>query len=274
MVSLRALLTLLIAIVLLSVVQAIVPSMAAQASPRTVVQMADGGLIKPSKMFTLETGADGYVRSPAGVLTVTAEYTGVGTPLVMTYTDELSQTIEYTITQSLITVPERVYFYSDAADVGDYGDVQFQVSADVSDTILPSLYIPAADCVPPTTAKCPFYRPPLDLNGLFTRPQILTAAVVITWTPQFSNAPLSGTCATATEWADAQTIHVYDWPVWSQIPGVAWDEPVIFYGKTSGTQSLGFEVTTRGQCVRLRYEVDTADRTFFPRVWARAINRK
>lgn len=274
MVSLRALLTLLIAIVLLTIVQAIVPSMAAQASTSATATMDGGGLIKPSKMFTLETGAAGYVRSPAGALTVTAEYTGVGAPLVMTYTDELSQVIEYTITQSLITVPERVYFYSDAADVGDYGDVQFQVSADVSDTILPSLYIPTADCVPPTTAKCPFYRPALDMNGLFTRPQILTAAVVITWTPQFSNAPISGTCAGATEWVDAQTIHVYDWPTWSQIPGVSWEEPVTFYVKTSGQQIMGFEVTTRGQCVRLRYEIDTADRTFFPRVWARAINRK
>lgn len=274
MVSWRSVVTLILAALMLAAVQALVPSMAVQASPNTVAQMTDGGLIKPSKSFTLETGAAGYVRSPAGALTYTAEYTGVGTPIVMTYTDELSQVIEYTITQNVLTVPAQASFYSDAADVGDYGDVQFQVSADVSDTILPSLYILAADCVPPTTAKCTFIRPPLDGTGIFTSPQVFTAAVVITWTPQFSNAPLSGTCATATEWADAQTIHVYDWPVWSQIPGVAWTEPVTFYGKTTGTQSLGFEVTTRGQCVRLRYEVDTADRTFFPRVWARAINRK
>ena len=256
MVSWRSALTLILALVMLAAVQSIVPSMAAQASPSATASIADGGLIRPSKMFTLATGAVGYARSPEGVLTYTAEYTGVGTPIVMTYTDELSQVIEYTITQNVLTVPAQASFYSDAAYVGDYGDVQFQVSADVSSTAM--------------FAESQYFVGGSNVDA----PRLITSNVVITWTPQFSNAPISGTCANATDWADAQTIHVYDWPVWSQIPGVSWEEPVTFYGKTSGTQSLGFEVTTRGQCVRLRYEIDTADRTFFPRIWARAINRK
>lgn len=256
MVSGRAVFTLILALVMLAAVQAIVPLMAAQASPSATAAIADGGLIKPSRMFTLATGAVGYARSPAGALTYTAEYTGVGTPIVMTYTDELSQVIEYTITQNVLTVPAQASFYSDAAYVGDYGDVQFQVSAEVSSTST-------------------FLEPQFFVGGSnVDAPRLITSYVVITWTPQFSNAPISGTCATATEWADAQTIHVYDWPVWSQIPGVSWEEPVTFYAKTTGQQMMGFEVTTRGQCVRLRYEIDTVDRTFFPRIWARVINRK
>ncbi len=256
MVSGRAVITLILALVMLAAVQALVPSLAVTASPNTVAQSADGGLIKSSKVFTLATGEIGYVRSPAGVLTYTAEYTGVGTPIVMTYTDELSQVIEYTITQNVLTVPAQASFYSDAADVGDYGDVQFQVSAEVS-----------------STSK--FSESQFFVGGSnVDTPRLITSSVTIMWTPQFSNAPISGTCAAATDWADAQTIHVYDWPTWSQTPGVSRDEPVTFYVKTSGQQIMGFEVTTRGQCVRLRYEIDTADRTFFPRIWARAINRK
>ncbi len=256
MVSGRAVFTLILALVMLAAVQALVPSMAAQASPSPAAQIADGGVIKPSKAFTLETGAVGYARSPAGALTYTAEYTGLGTPIVLTYTDDLSQVIEYTVTQQVLTVPAQVSFYSDAANVSDFGSVQFQVSAEVSDT---ARFYDAKDFVGGSNVADPRW---------------ITTSVVITWTPQFSNAPLSGTCATAAAWVDAQTYQLYDYPDFSATPGIFWIEPVIRYVKTTGQTPLGFETTVRGQCVRLRYEIDTADRTFFPRIWARAINRK
>ena len=116
MVSGRAVITLILALVMLASVQAIVPLMAAQAAPSPAAQVADGGVIKPSTAFTLETGANGYILASAGVLTYTAEYTGLGTPIVLTYTDDLSQVIEYTVTQQVLTVPAQVSFYSAAAD--------------------------------------------------------------------------------------------------------------------------------------------------------------
>ena len=256
MVSGRAVFTLILAVLMLAAVQAIVPLMAAQAAPSPAAQVADGGVIKPSKAFTLETGANGYILAPAGAITYTAEYTGLGTPIVLTYTDDLSQVIEYTVTQQVLTVPEQVSFYSDAANVSDFGSVQFQVSAEVSST---------------TSYSDSQYF--LGGSNVDT-PRVLTTAVVITWTPQFSHAPVGGTCATATDWVDAQTYQLYDYPDFSATPGVFWIEPVIRYVKTTGQTPLGFETTVRGQCVRLRYEIDTTDRTFFPRIWARAINRK
>ncbi len=255
MVNLRVLFTLLIALVLLAVVQTLVPALAATTeAPRASVDA--GGIIHSSKMLTLADGSIGYARSPAGALTYTAEYTTVGTPIVITYTDELSQVIEYTITQQVLTVPAQVSFYSDAAYVGNFGDVQFQVAADVSSTTM-------------------FAESQNSVGGSnVDDPRLITSYVVITWTPQFSNQPISGTCADAVEWVDAQTYHVFDFPEWSLTPGVSWVQPIGFFARTAGTQQRGFEVTTRGQCVRLRYEIDTVDRTFFPRIWARAINYK
>lgn len=259
MVSGRTVITLLLAVVMLAAVQAIVPSMAVTAAPNDAAQIADGGLLKSSGVFTLADGQSTYLRLTPGPFGYTAEYTGVGELVLITYTDELSNVITISMTAvTLFTVPEQVSFYSPAADVGDFGSVQFQVAAEVSDTIA---VVQRVDVVGGEGLPNDF-------------PVWLTTGVIIAWTPQFAHRPSNGTCAAATDWADAQTYHVYDYPEWSETPGRAWVEPVTFSAKTSGTQPMGFEVTTRGPCVRLRYEIDTPERLFSPRIWARAINRK
>lgn len=259
MVSGRTIITLLLAMVMLAAVQAIVPSMAVTAAPEAVTQMADGGLLKSSTVYTLADGQSAYLRLPPGPFTFTAEYTGVGELILITYTDELSNVITLSMTAyAPFTVPERVSFYSPAANVSDYGSVQFQVAAEVSDTtaVVQRVNVVGGESLP---------------NDF---PVWITLGVVITWTPQFSNAPLGGTCDTATAWTDAMTYQLYDYPDFSDTPGIFWIEPVIRYVKTTGQTPMGFETTVRGQCVRLRYEIDTPERLFSPRIWARAINRK
>lgn len=258
MVSIRATATLILALVMLAVVQTALPAMAVNAAS-TSTGIADKGAIQSSGIYTLADGSGMYVRSSPGPWTYTAEYTGVGELILITYTNEFSEEVVISLTQATGgVVPDQVSFYSDPLNVSDYGSVQFQVAAEVSDTtrITEAKYIVGGGVLP---------------NDF---PVWLTAGVVITWTPQFSNAPSSGTCDTATAWTDAMTYQLYDYPDFSDTPGIFWIEPVIRYVKTTGQTPMGFETTVRGQCVRLRYEIDTPERLFSPRIWARAINRK
>lgn len=126
--------------------------------------------------------------------------------------------------------------YSSTAYVGDFGAVQFQIAAQV------------------------------------------TGSQVVTWTPQFSIQPITGNCNNSTAWFDAVSYQTYTttpYPTATYVSPVPyWWEQVIFSAKTTGAMQVGFEAQTVGQCVRLRYEIDTAEVMITPTIYLRALNRQ
>lgn len=126
--------------------------------------------------------------------------------------------------------------FSSTAYVGDFGSVQFQIAA------------------------------------------VVTGSQVVTWTPQFSNQPISGNCNNSTAWFDAVSYQTYTttpYPTETYVSPVPyWWEQVIFSAKTTGAMQVGFEAQTVGQCVRLRYEIDSAEVTITPTIYLRALNRQ
>ncbi len=101
----------------------------------------------------------------------------------------------------------------------------------------------------------------------------VTGSQVVTWTPQFSNQPLSGNCNNTTQWFDATSYTSYATATY-YAPIVYWWEQMIFSAKTQGPQQVGLEMQTVGQCVRLRYEIDTAETLITPTVYLRPLNRQ
>lgn len=101
----------------------------------------------------------------------------------------------------------------------------------------------------------------------------VTGSQVITWTPQFSIQPISGNCNNSTAWFDAVSYTSYATATY-YAPVVYWWEQIVFSAKTVGTQQIGFEAMTVGQCARLRYEIDAAEVTITPTIYLRALNRQ
>ncbi len=101
----------------------------------------------------------------------------------------------------------------------------------------------------------------------------VTGSQVITWTPQFSIQPITGNCNNSTAWFDAVSYTSYATATY-YAPVVYWWEQIVFSAKTVGTQQIGFEAMTVGQCARLRYEIDAAEVTITPTIYLRALNRQ